>query len=199
MMGIKMKTFITGITLMLAVSPIFAGEPKVYTNEDLERYEKETTANEEHPISTIEEEQLRKRVRQLENQEIEQKKQKHSESSRELNEPQDNLLSHDCKVINFNTYEKSYAYVPPYGGISPLVRKQCVVVTLQNDYGLLRWVKHFDIIAIFVNNTVEFARLMPNANDTLETFILNGDTYTGHACFNGMDMIRGLYCRANKY
>lgn len=171
-----MKKFILIAFILFTTSPVLAGN-KVFTDEDLEKYSSKPDAvREETPKEQPEE-----------------KKEKIEPVIKKVEDTQ----NVECEVINFNTYEKSYADVPFWGGRAPITRKQYANVHIRSHYGLQRWVRDFFIIAIFENGTHEISQMLPKEGDSPTTWIAPGDDYYGVVRFDGNALIVKMECSVN--
>lgn len=178
-------------TLML--SSLSFAEPKVYTNEDLDKYNSNPVVSEKPQPSS---EQLQQEPFKEERSNFFSEKLKKEKESNESAEKYQ-IGSRDCEVIKFNASVSGSVYTQPYDGYGSITMRQCVRATIRNSYGMTRWVKDFSIVALFANKTTEANRMMPiQGNDT--TQIMSGETYTGVACFGETALILKLGCNVSK-
>ncbi len=139
-------------------------EPRVFTNDDLEKYDsapmfhseeqaspKESTTDNDDKNREIK--RLKERLDQVVRREVESKQQKSEPVLPGL------LRQNNCKVESFSAYDCSYGYLGEERIIS-LNIQQCVFVTITNLWGVSRFVSDAKIYALFGDNTLQVRTLM---------------------------------------
>lgn len=176
---------------LLAICPAFAGN-KLYTDEDLENYNKNPNAVIEKTPQIDSDESIKDPS--AKDKEIQQLKDRIERLETIPEGLQRTISGKVCDVIDFNASQSGYAAIDPYTGTGPVILQQKVVVTLKNKYGLHRWVKNFIINALFVEGSRQSRQLKPAMNDNDTTWIGPYDTYTGSVTFEGDMPIISLSC-----
>lgn len=185
------RAIVFALSSLIFTSLSFA-EPKGYTNEDLDKYESQSTTS-ETPLPS---EQLQQESSREERYRVSPERPK-SISRTEEREVKYKIGSSDCEVISFNATVSGIVTAPSYTEYGSVTMRQCVRANIRNLYGMTKWVKDFSIVALFVNNTTEERRMIPlKGHDT--TQILSGETYTGAACFGETALIVKLGCNVSK-
>jgi hypothetical protein len=204
-LSIMIKLVVLTFVLFLT-SPCLA-ENHTYTNDDLERYNKNPDAireetpepsfhidmpdniNESYDEKDEEIRQLKDHIEHLEN---------------ALKGPPKVIQGKECEVIDYSAWTDSYAVFNPdinavvdgvaYGTV---VAWQRAKVSARNDFGLIRWVKDFKIVAVFQDRSELEGTLEPVEGDSPNRQIHPGESYTGYVKFRSDSPIVSLGCRMN--
>lgn len=197
-----MRKYIFISFLLFLIYPVFAGDKKIFTNDDLEKYNNRPDASIEEQNSNtavIEKQYSNTAVKEQpypdsRDKEINQLEEKINRLEDRLKKPPRTIPGRDCDVINFTSYKQSYATMNVEIGIGSVTTEQKVTVQIKNKYGLNRWVEHFYIVAFFRDGSIQERQLHP-IEDSLT--IGSGDTYTGRVTFQNDEPIISMGCLVN--
>lgn len=191
-----MRKYIFISFLLFLIYPVFAGDNKTFTNDDLEKYNNRPGASIEKQYSNtaVEEQPLPPDSR---DKEIKQLKDRIENLEESLKVPPRTIPGRDCDVLSFSASKRSFASMNLDLGIGSIITKQDVTVHIVNKYGMHRWVKDFYIVAIFSDGTVQQRQMQPRAGDSSTTQIQSGDHYISNASFDGDTPIVSVGCIVN--
>jgi len=190
-----MRKYIFISFLLFLIYPVFAGDKKTLTNDDLEKYSNRPDASiEKHDSNSNIEEQHDQDSR---DKEIKQLEEKVNQLEDRFKMPPRTISTKECEVINFTSYKESFATMNVEIGIGNVTTEQKVTVQIKNKYGLTRWVQDFHIVAFFGDGSMQERHLHPSLKDSLTTPIKTGDTYTGHVTFQNDEPIISMGCYVN--